>query len=167
MPCLPLLLLALHRLRGRGRREWLLALVALLPLLVWYGFSLVYYGTPLPNTAYAKRGIPLGVTVLHGLAYLRNYSTNEPVHGLIIPIVLIIQTVIAVRDFRAKRPGGDVRLALVLAVWFQVAYVVLIGGDFMRGRFLSLRLVATAVFTGDLVACLSPARSVEGSHCRS
>lgn len=163
LPCLPLLVLALHRLRRRGRREWLLALAALLPLLAWYGFALVYYGTPLPNTAYAKRGIPLGVTVFHGLAYLRNYSTNEPIHGLIIPIVLIIQTVIAVRDFRAKRPGGDIRLALVLAVWLHVAYVVLIGGDFMRGRFLSLRLVATAVLTADLVARLSPARSWKGA----
>jgi hypothetical protein len=163
VPCVPLLLLALHVLRGRGRRDWLLAFAAVLPLVAWYGFALVYYGSPLPNTAYAKTGIPLGTTLLHGLAYLRNYSINEPIHALIIPLVLIIQTVIAVRDARARRPGGDVRLALVLAVWLQVAYVVLIGGDFMRGRFLSLRLVATAVFAGDLVGRLSPTRSWKGA----
>lgn len=162
VPCVPLFLLALHLLRGRRRRAWLLGFAALLPLLAWYGFATVYYGSPLPNTAYAKTGIPLGTTVLHGLAYLRNYSANEPIHGLIIPIVLIIQTVIAVRDLRARRPGGEVRLALVVAVWLHVGYVVMVGGDFMRGRFLSLRLVATAILTGDLVGRLSPARSWKG-----
>ncbi|MDM8008626.1 MAG: hypothetical protein QUV05_21010, partial [Phycisphaerae bacterium] len=162
VPCLPLFLLALHLLRGRRRRAWLLGFAALLPLLAWYGFATVYYGSPLPNTAYAKTGMPLGTTVLHGLAYLRNYSANEPIHGLIIPIVLIIQTVIAVRDLRARRPGGEVRLALVVAVWLHVGYVVMVGGDFMRGRFLSLRLVATAILTGDLVGRLSPARSWKG-----
>ncbi|NLE58990.1 MAG: hypothetical protein GX616_11560 [Planctomycetes bacterium] len=163
VPCVPFFLLALHLLRGRSRRAWLLSFAALLPLLAWYGFATVYYGSPLPNTAYAKTGMPLGATVLHGLAYLRNYGANEPIHGLIIPIVLLIQTVIAVRDFRAKRPGGRVRLALVVAVWLHVGYVVMVGGDFMRGRFLSLRLVVTAVFAGDLVGRLSPQRSWKGA----
>lgn len=163
VPCVPFFLLALHLLRGRSRRAWLLSFAALLPLLAWYGFATVYYGSPLPNTAYAKTGMPLGTTILHGLAYLRNYGANEPIHGLIIPIVLLIQTVIAVRDFRAKRPGGRVRLALVVAVWLHVGYVVMVGGDFMRGRFLSLRLVATAVFAGDLVGRLSPQRSWKGA----
>ncbi len=162
VPCVPLFLLALHLLRGRRRRAWLLSLAALLPLLAWYGFATVYYGSPLPNTAYAKTGMPLGTTILRGLAYLRNYSAAEPIHGLIIPIVLIIQTVIAVRDFRAKRPGGQVRLALVVAVWLHVGYVVMVGGDFMRGRFLNLRLVATAILTGDLIGRLSPRRFWKG-----
>lgn len=160
VPCVPLLILAVRLLWRHGDRpERLLSLLAVLPLLAWYGFATVYYGTPLPNTAYAKTGIPLGTAILHGLAYQRDYGAHEPIHGLLIPIVLIVQTIIAVRDVRARRPGGEVRLALVLAVWLHAAYVVLIGGDFMRGRFLTLRLVASATFAGDLVARLSPARS--------
>ncbi len=159
VPCVPLLVLVIRLLWRHGRRrDWLLSLLAAVPLLAWYGFSTVYYGTPLPNTAYAKTGMPLGTTILHGLTYQRDYGAHEQVHGLIFPIVLIAQTVLAIRDIRAKRPGGGVRLCLVLAVWLQAAYVVLIGGDFMRGRFLTFRLVAIAVLAGDLVGYLSATR---------
>jgi hypothetical protein len=159
VPCVPLLILAARLLwRHGGRRDWLLSLLAIGPLLAWYAFATVYYGTPLPNTAYAKTGMPLVTTILHGLAYQRDYGAHERIHGLLFPIVLIAQTVIAIRDVRAKRQGGDVRLCLMLAVWLQAAYVVLIGGDFMRGRFLTFRLVASAVLAGDLVGRLSATR---------
>jgi hypothetical protein len=160
VPCIPLLALAASTLlRHRRRRDWLVCLLAAMPLLAWYGFATVYYGTPLPNTAYAKIGLPRGMAILHGLAYLRDYGTYEPGHAAIIALVLIVQTVLSVRDLASKRAGAGIRLALVLAIWLQLAYVVVVGGDFMRGRFLSVRLVASAVLAGDLIARLSPTRS--------
>ncbi|MFQ5923139.1 MAG: hypothetical protein ACE5M4_09870 [Anaerolineales bacterium] len=110
-----------------------LALLGFLPLVVWEAFSVVYYGFPLPNTAYAKlvTGLPPGDLVEQGIYYLMNSVNLDPVTL----IVILAGIVAAVGLLR----GGTIPLALGVALF--LFYIVRIGGDFMSGRFLGLPLL--------------------------
>jgi len=59
-------------MQRRGWNTLLQLAVGLLPVLIWEGFSLLYYGFPFPNTYYAKltSSIPPGDLLLQGLRYL-------------------------------------------------------------------------------------------------
>jgi arabinofuranosyltransferase len=50
---------------------------ALLPLAVWTLFSLIYYGFPFPNTAYAKLSavIPREFLLQRGITYFQHFPT--------------------------------------------------------------------------------------------
>src|SRR4029077_17106949 len=63
-----------------GRRALGTIALATSPAWAWVLFSLVYYGFPFPNTAYAKLspGIEHAVLVRQGLAYLRNALLTDP-----------------------------------------------------------------------------------------
>jgi arabinofuranosyltransferase len=125
---LPALLLALiHRGVERGVRgirpaAWGLALVV-----VWEGFSLLYFGFPLPNTAYAKLGggVPRGDLAVQGFVYILDSIALDPV-----TLTAIGGAVVATCLTRARR---DAPIALGIAL--SAVYVVAAGGDFMSGRF--------------------------------
>ncbi len=78
----------MRRARGRGVRAKAVALL-LTPLAAWTLFALLYFGFPLPMTAYNKlgSGIPLAMSIQNGLHYflftLRNgnYSGVVAAHG--------------------------------------------------------------------------------------
>ncbi|MBX3128151.1 MAG: hypothetical protein KF718_15620 [Polyangiaceae bacterium] len=113
-------------------------------MLAWLGFSLLYYGAPLPNTAYAKlaAGVPRALLWSQGLAYLVDSLSRD----VLLPITLAAAVVLG------WRAGGRMHRLLVLGVGAQVVYVVAVGGDFMSGRFLtapyvvSVMVLVTAVF---------------------
>jgi len=118
----------------RDARHWLVdGLVGAAPLVAWLAFALVYYGTPLPNTAYSKldTGIPLEARVLQGLTYLRSSLVYDP-----ITLVLLVAGVVAAAIGPRRR-----LVPLALGGVFYVAYTISIGGDFMAGRFLSAPLL--------------------------
>jgi arabinofuranosyltransferase len=100
-----------------------------LPLVAWELFSVVYYGFPFPNTAYAKlsTGIPSGEVASQGFAYLLNSATNDPITLTTIGVVLSLAV--------ATRASTSWPVALGIALY--VVYVVRVGGDFMSGRFLT------------------------------
>jgi arabinofuranosyltransferase len=54
--------------------------LAFSPFLTWEGFSLVYYGFLVPNTAYAKlkTGIPFFELLHQGLSYFSDSLQNDP-----------------------------------------------------------------------------------------
>lgn len=126
----PLALDALWRGRGKALRGLALGVT---PLLAWTVFSVVYYGVPLPNTAYAKLGLAVapGERLAWGVAYLLDACRRDPAT----PIALVAGLACA-----AARGARGERLVAVGAVAY-VAYVVRIGGDFMAGRFLVAPLV--------------------------
>lgn len=98
------------------------------------GFRLGYYGSPVPNTFYAKVG---GVPVAAGVQYLWRFLADGalPLALLAVPAVLCLP---------ATRPAA----VLVAAT---AAYVVAIGGDvFPFGRFLlpTLPALATLALAG-------------------
>ena len=105
------------------------------PFVAWEVFSVVYYGFPFPNTAYAKLagGIPSALMVKAGLFYLHNSLLNDPVTLCL--IALAVPWAILAGERGGARP---VALGIVL----HVAYTVRAGGDFMSGRFLTAPLFA-------------------------
>lgn len=136
---------------GFGRAVRPLA-VGLLPILAWEMFSVFYYGSIVPNTAYAKVGAGLSRDILlsRGQDYfLRTFWTD--------PATLPVMMVGVLASARAWPLGFGVLLNLLYVLW--------IGGDFMAGRFftapffLSLCLLARASwlahrFTGGAVAAV-------------
>ncbi len=123
--------------RWRATLPWLLT--GTWPLIVWEAFSIVYYGVPFPNTAYAKlaTGIPGHELLRQGIVYLLDSVDKDPLTLFAIAAAIGISW--AVSD-RTHLPAG---LALVV----YLVYVVRIGGDFMSGRFLTAPfLVAVTVF---------------------
>ncbi len=142
-------LLALHAvraLRSEGARATFKALtLASVPVVAWYAFALVYYGTPVANTALAKLGarLPARHTWPVGLEYLLTLFRSDPA-----AVVLIaIGAWTAVARFRARRtqPGGWTAAAWLAGIALHTTYVVSIGGDFMLGRFWTPAVAVSAV----------------------
>ncbi len=107
-----------------------------LPLLLWFVFSIFYYGFPFPNTAYAKLGGGISASRLieQGLKYLEHSLALDPLTPIIIFFGILIPWVIS---RRGSEEGRKVLRPLSLGILLYLLYVVRIGGDFMAGRFLS------------------------------
>ncbi|MEE8474585.1 MAG: hypothetical protein V3T01_04500 [Myxococcota bacterium] len=114
------------------------------PLLLWLGFSLVYYGTIVPNTAFAKlgAGVPSSVRLPQGFAYLAASFRFDLVTPLLIVGGLVAASI-------RRRPS---QLPVATGVVLYLAYTVWIGGDFMLGRYLAAPLLCSlvALFRADL-----------------
>ena len=125
----------------RSVRSFAIAGVGFLVLLAWFGFAMAYYGFILPNTAYAKliTGVDRLSLAHNGANYLLTSFLTDPVTVLVIFGSLI--AIIATASIRFVAAGAGIVLHL--------AYLILIGGDFMSGRFLS------AVFILSIVAFLN------------
>ncbi|WNG44208.1 hypothetical protein F0U60_08890 [Archangium minus] len=123
--------------RARSWRTVGLLVLGQVPFLAWEVFSLVYYGFPFPNTAYAKlnTGVPSGEMALQGLRYLDISTRFDPLTSL----TLLVGLWAAVRSRRPVLVAGAVGVALYLA------YVVRVGGDFMAGRFFTAPLFASVM----------------------
>ncbi|MEZ5319796.1 MAG: hypothetical protein R2752_20510, partial [Vicinamibacterales bacterium] len=116
--------------------------IGLLPAALWTLFSLVYYGFPFPNTAYAKlaTGVDRGELWQQGAIYLLDSVDRDPI--TMIAIVFGAATGLARRGL-----ARWVAIGIVL----HLAYVVSIGGDFMAGRFLVAPLFAAVLVLTRLV----------------
>ncbi len=115
----------------------LVGLAGFIPLILWFVFALVYYGSVLPNTYYAKlnNGISSFKLIVQGLNYildsLRFDSTTI--------VTLIAGLTVA---FKSKDRG---QYAGAIGVCLYLIYAVNIGGDFMSGRFLGAPLICSVV----------------------
>jgi arabinofuranosyltransferase len=110
------------------------------PLVAWEVFSVVYYGFPFPNTAYAKlqNGIPAGELAAQGLLYLLDTVQRDPVSM----IGVAGGTVAAL----AADPRGNG--AMAAGIMAYLVYVIRIGGDFMTGRFVAAPLLVASCLLG-------------------
>jgi arabinofuranosyltransferase len=97
------------------------------PILLWTVFSLVYYGFPLPNTAYAKlnTGIDSIALLRQGIKYFLTSLGFDTITLMVVGAFV----------WWGRRLQG-VRL-LAAGVVLQLGYVACAGGDFMQGRFLA------------------------------
>jgi len=111
----------------RWRRALATAALGLAPLAAWEAFSLVYYGSLVSNTAYAKLDVhlPASALVLQGLRYAADSLVRDP----------LTLAVVALGAGLALRRGGRAEAALGAGVLLYLAAVIRIGGDFMSGRF--------------------------------
>jgi arabinofuranosyltransferase len=130
---MPALLMEFFRLQGWRHLGAILAGAA--PFLIWTLFSILYYGTPLPNTAYAKlnTGIPAAERMVQGWYYLLNSFTLDPIT---LPVILGGVALLVLR-------GGWRGAMLACGVVLYLIYIVRVGGDFMSGRFLAAPFFAT------------------------
>ncbi|MEO7192115.1 MAG: hypothetical protein ABI051_13770 [Vicinamibacterales bacterium] len=146
---LDLLLLAVPIAVG-ATREWRRTIpyfaLGLMPLAAWEVFSLVYYGVPFPNTAYAKLAthIPQPELLVQGMSYLFDSLDRDPV------------TIFVVAGGAGTALVGRTHSRIcALAVCAYVVYVLRIGGDFMSGRFLTAPFVVSLCLLGRLDAVTS------------
>ncbi len=100
---------------------------------LWELFSFVYYGSLLPNTALAKlnTGLPFFGRVLQGLNYVVDFVLRDPA-GTVGLVTCILLLYVRRKDLQARTVSTGILLYLV--------YVVIIGGDFMSGRFFAVPL---------------------------
>ncbi len=130
--CLLILLNSYQDFRTAAR----MVAIATMPIWLWTIFSVIYYGAPFPNTAYAKlgTGIPSGELVQQGLIYLFDSLSRDP-------LTLTLTAIGILLSFRQ----GIEQKAIAVGIILFLVYVVSIGGDFMSGRFLTVPLLAAAV----------------------
>ena len=149
----PVMLVLLGRIRPPGG-VFKVALAAF-PAVAWLLFAWAYYGTGVPNTAYAKLGIyPNWVeAVQQGLLYLGDWFTYDRVAAWATAIAL------AIALFGANTKE---RIASVVGVVLYAGWVVWIGGDFMRGRFMIPVFVAAVVLAALTLAEIRVGKGTTG-----
>ncbi len=131
---IPVMIAAVAQERSKSAL-WAAAL-GLSPLALWTTFSLLYYGAPVANTAYAKLGAGVSAAVLaqRGYYYLVDSISRDP-----ITIVAIATGLIAAFVSRKRNS-----VLLAFGIVLHLIYVVAAGGDFMSGRFLTVPLLVSA-----------------------
>ncbi|MCA1901543.1 MAG: hypothetical protein LDL53_04895 [Candidatus Hydrogenedens sp.] len=108
------------------------------PLGLWELFSIIYYGFPFPNTAYAKLGTGIAKIDLikQGVWYYLWTWKRDFITLLVLILALIIPF------YRRQKELLPMTLGLLL----YCMYILWIGGDFMGGRFFSVPfLLATII----------------------
>ena len=127
-------------IRQRSWRIFWLLVASSFPILLWEGFSLVYYGFLFPNTAYAKlnTGIPISDLLRQGWYYFGNIFTWDP---------LTLFTILAgmVLAFAKGKRGEK---AIASGILLSLLYILYIGGDFMSGRFFAAPLLVSVILLG-------------------
>lgn len=129
--------LAMLLYENRSLKMLLYAALGFLPFVVWELFSLIYYGFPFPNTAYAKLGTGISSSLLiqQGIRYAIDSLQRDPVTLVVIAIGIVFAL--------QSRKIRLILIAMGIALYFL--YVMKIGGDFMSGRFFSVLVLAAAV----------------------
>jgi len=132
-PCALQLLLSTRSIAVHTRIRALLW--AAVPVLIWTAFSLLYYGFPFPNTAYAKLGTGITQHALwrQGWHYFGNMRAD--------PITLAVSALAVLLAPWVRRWGWSWALGVAL----YLIYVASIGGDFMAGRFFTAPMLAGAI----------------------
>jgi len=133
LPCLAYAFLKLPKVKGLY-----IIIVGLLPAIIWKGFTLFYYGFPLPNTAYAKvlnTGISKTEFVQHGFYYFEDLILWHPLTFFIIMTGISIPFII-----KEKR-----LVPVILGLILYLIFIVQMGGDFNSGRFFSAPLFVAVI----------------------
>ncbi len=104
-------------------------MLGFLPFFLWEIFSVIYYGFPFPNTAYAKLNTGMDSTLLmiQGVRYLYESLKNDP-----LTLVVTLMGIIAALFTKDRK-----KIAMAAGILLYLLYVVRVGGDFMSGRFLT------------------------------
>ncbi len=124
-------------------------LAGLVPVIAWEGFSLLYYGSLIPNTALAKlnTGVPWKDLLEQGVLYVLNAIDLDPLSMAILAAGLVW----------AALWGSGAQRRLALGVCLYLGYAVSIGGDFMSGRLFTPAVLVSCALLVKLVAAESQA----------
>jgi arabinofuranosyltransferase len=142
----------------RARLPWTRVALGFLPLVAWLLFSLLYYGSPFPNTAPAKlsSALPLDWYVRRGLGYLLVLFRMDLAGGLLLALGLGLGGRAIGRWCRGRAtPRDRAAAALGAGLFVYTLYVIRIGGDFIVGRFwtapLWLSILLLAIHASDIL----------------
>jgi len=120
-------------------KQWaLVCVIAFLPIILYTLFSLVYFGFPFPNTAYAK--LNTGINKIEIFTQGLKYFFSSIVYDSITLLVIIGSLVLSL-----FKPSNKHIKYLSYGVILNLFYVGYIGGDFMQGRFLSYAYLVSVV----------------------
>lgn len=110
--------------------------VGFTPFILWTLFSLLYYGFPCPNTAYAKLNSGLNKMQLlkSGFLYVQDFMHSDPSGTILICAAILYLLLERNRKFRCILTGMTA----------YIMYIIYIGGDFMSGRFFSIIVFISA-----------------------
>ena len=102
---------------------------SVLILIAWYAFSTLYFGSPLPNTYYAKlnAGYPIDELLNRGRTYFLALRLD-----IVTPILILLGIIFSILSL------NRILIALVIGQLLYLIYIYSIGGDFMQGRFFSV-----------------------------
>ncbi len=121
----------ISRFRSYSRRHWaVIIILSFLPFFAFTLFSLLYYGFPFPNTAYAKlnTGIDKIEIIKQGLCYFYSSLLHDSI-TLVVIFTAIALSLFSHRCIHNRYLGYGIILNLL--------YIIYVGGDFMQGRFFS------------------------------
>ena len=95
----------------------------------WIVFATIYFGSPLPNTFFAKlnAGYPSMEVLSRGLEYYSSLRAD-----LVSVVIIAVAIVVSIASF------NNILLSLVAGQLAYLLYILLIGGDFMQGRFFAI-----------------------------
>ena len=98
-------------------------------MLGWFVFSTFYFGSPFPNTFYAKlnAGYPIDEVLMRGWTYI--LSMSDDLSSIFVIVSALILTVFT-RNLRL--------ICLSLGQLCYCLYIIRAGGDFMLGRYFAI-----------------------------
>ena len=129
--------------------------LVVVPPAAWGLFGWIYYGSPIPETAYSKLNttIPKHEFLSQGLRYAVDLTINDPIATLVIAaaFALAVPYRLRLREGAAlgRRLPRESRLLVLTATFLYGGYVLWIGGDFMAGRFWTVPLLAAVIALAD------------------
>ena len=112
-------------------------------LVAWIIFATIYFGSPLPNTYFAKlnAGYPQSELFEKGINYL--VSLKFDIASIMI-IAMGFFSLFLYRDL--------ILISLAIGKILYIGYIVYIGGDFMMGRFVSILILLSI---GEILVVMS------------
>ena len=127
----------------RSIKSVLIVFLGLVPFMAWELFSIIYYGFPFPMTAYAKlnTSIPRADLIIQGLNYLKYSLKFDPISILMIFCLFPAAIMNKKKDY----------WLLILGILSYLLYIVLIGGDFMGGRFIAAPFFMALLIIGTIL----------------
>jgi arabinofuranosyltransferase len=138
---LPALIMIL--LKQRSWQCFWILVASSFPLLLWEAFSLLYYGFPFPNTAYAKlnTGVSQSGLFRQGWLYFGNLYQWDPLTLFTVLAGMILAFIVGKRGERA----------IAFGILLSLLYILYIGGDFMSGRFFAGPLLVSVILLVRLI----------------
>ncbi len=144
--------LLFHYWRPISLSKWALLLLLGSGLFIgWSLFSLFYYGSIFPNTAYAKlnTGIPKEQLMMQGLIYIKSGLMRDTLYSLILFAAIIVSLFFSSKAVRF----------LGLGLLLNQIYIISVGGDYMLGRFFSYSHLLAII-----ILCISPIPAWLAAH---